>query len=529
MGAAAEPGSPTVKGMYQLFLGNMTFTLLLAVTAIVVGRILGPSGYGLYTIALIVPPFLFTAVRLGLDSAATRFAARLSSEGKREEAVSFVHAATVFGTVVAAAATLCFVGLSGWLASSVVARPQLGPVIIPIALASVIGQAAFNISDLGLTGLGKFDRSAALQALQGGTKLVASIGLVLLGFGVAGAVAGYTVSFVLSGAAGLAYVAWLAKGKLPKGMKGVIGTSMRFALPIYASTLVSGFVTPVLYTIMALTVSNSQIGGYAEAGTFNSLMGLLSYPITTALFPLFSRSAFEEGSLRRTYAKAVRYTALFVTPVAAFIIAYSAPLMVTFYGSAYAFASSYLALFAVTSLLAGVGSLAWNALLNGIGRTRDALWTTALGSVVSVAVGGTLIGGMGAPGAIVGLVSGGGVSVAVGTWMVRRDLGEWPRVGGVWKFYLAAGVAAGLSYPVSWLIPVHWVALVLGAVVFVLLFVPLMAMLSALDRGDVKELEGFLGFSPLVLRVFGAGVRYYDLAHAALRGRGTPEARPPSP
>ena len=71
--------------MYHLFLGNTTFTLLLAATSIVVGRQLGPSGLGLYAIALIVPPFLFTSIRLGLDSAATRFAARLTSEGRRRK------------------------------------------------------------------------------------------------------------------------------------------------------------------------------------------------------------------------------------------------------------------------------------------------------------------------------------------------------------------------------------------------------------------------------------------------------------
>ncbi|HUK80041.1 MAG TPA: oligosaccharide flippase family protein, partial [Nitrososphaerales archaeon] len=107
-----ERGSPYVKGMYHLFLGNTAFTLLLAVTAIVVGRILGPGGYGLYTVALIVPSFLFTAVRLGLDSAATRYAAWLRSEGKEQEAVSFVYATMFFGVVIATATSLVFVGLS---------------------------------------------------------------------------------------------------------------------------------------------------------------------------------------------------------------------------------------------------------------------------------------------------------------------------------------------------------------------------------------------------------------------------------
>ncbi|MDE1858185.1 MAG: oligosaccharide flippase family protein [Thaumarchaeota archaeon] len=526
-GAAQAPaggeGSPTVRGMYHLFLGNLAFTLLLAVTAIIVGRVLGPSGYGLYTVALIVPPFLFTAVRLGLDSAATRFAARLSSEGKGAEAVSFVHAMAVFGTVVAAAAAVGFLGLSGWIANTVVDRPELGGVVIPIALVSVLGQAAYNITDLGMTGLGRFGRSALLQALQGAVKLGASVGLVLLGYGVAGAVAGYTASFVVSGGIGLGYVAWLARGKLPVGAMAAVGMGVRYAFPICVAALVSGFVTPALYTVMALTGSNTQIGGYAEAGMFNSLMALLTYPITTTLFPLFSANTLDRGSLGRTYQKAVAYTALLVTPVAAFVMVFAGPLMVTIFGGAFAFASPYLALFAATNLLAGAGSLAWSALLNGVGRTRDALWTSALGSAVSVATGAVLVGAVGAPGAIVGLTAGGAVSLGVSTRMVGRELGVWPRGGRLWRFYAASGASAALSWPASWLVPVPALALGCGAVLFVLLLIPLLALLSALDGAEVRELRGFLGFSPAILRAFGVAVRYYEASSRAFRrGRAQP-------
>jgi stage V sporulation protein B len=106
--------------MYHLFLGNIAYTLLLAVTATVGRRVLGPDGYGLYTIALIVPPFLFNVIKLGLDSAATRYAWRLKSEKKEEEAVSFLYSMTIFGVMVATVSSLIFIGLSGWVANSVV-------------------------------------------------------------------------------------------------------------------------------------------------------------------------------------------------------------------------------------------------------------------------------------------------------------------------------------------------------------------------------------------------------------------------
>ena len=505
--------------MYHLFLGNATYTLLLAVTAIVVGRILGPSGYGLYTVALIVPPFLFLAVRLGLDSAATRYAARLESEGKEEEAVSFVYTMTIFGVVIATVSSLAFVGLSGWIATSVVDRPQLGAVIIPIAMVSVLGQAAFYITDLGMTGLGRFGKAGLVQALQGVAKLVASMGLVLLGFGVAGAVEGYTASYLVSGALGVAYIAWLARGRLPRGMKATIAVGVKYGFPVYLSTLASGFVAPVITTVLALTVSNSEIGGYTAAGTFATLIALFTYPISTVLFPLFSRKVEDHRALGVMYGTSVSYTALLVTPVTAFIIAFSGPLIVTFYGKAYAFGTTYLALFAATSLLAGVGSLAWNALLNGIGRTKDALWTTALGSAVSVVSGVALIRISGVPGAIVGQIVGSAVSLVVGTWMVQRRLEAGLGFARVWKFYLASGVAAALSWPLSWLVRTPELAVVAGAAVFVILFIPLLALLSALDEADIGALRGYLEFSALASKPLELAIKYYKMALLILHRR----------
>jgi stage V sporulation protein B len=503
--------------MYDLFLGNISYTILLAVTAIVVGRILGPAMYGLYTVALIAPSFLFTVVGLGLDSTATRFAARLRSEGKQEEAVSFVYVMSIFGVVIATASSLIFIGLSGWIATDFFNRPELGAVIIPIAMLSVVGQAAFSITDLGMTGLGRFDRAALVQALQGAMKLVVSVGLVLLGFGVAGAVAGYTASLIVTGVLGVAYIAWLARRRLPRGMKSDIKVGMKYGFPIYLSLLASGFAVPAINTALALTVSNTQIGGNSAASTFTTLIGFFTYPISTSLFPLFSQKVEDLSLLGKPYQTSLRYTALLVTPVTTFMIAFSGPLIVTFWGEAYGFGTTYVALYALTGLLAGVGSLAWYSLLNGIGRTGDNLVTTALGSAVSVVSSVALIRVAGVSGAISGQVVGGVVTLAIGTWMVKRRLHTGLGLIRVWKFYVASGLAALLSWPLSWLIYTPELAVAAGALAFVLLFIPLLALFRALDEADIEALRRYLEFSAVISKPLEALIWYYKLALSALR------------
>ncbi|MDG6903055.1 MAG: oligosaccharide flippase family protein, partial [Nitrososphaerota archaeon] len=407
--------------------------------------------------------------------------------------------------------TVVFFGLSGLLASKVLGRPQLGGAILPVAMLSVIGQAAYTVTTSGLVGLGKYEHAAVFQVAQGATRLVVSVGLILLGLGVMGAVAGYTIAFFVSGLLGVGMVAGMSGKGLPPGLKADLTTGVTYAWPVYLSILASGFVAPAINTTLALTVSNSQIGAYALAATFSSLIALFTYPITTALFPLFSRKSSDPSVQAKTYETSVWFTGLLVLPVTAFIIAFSGPLMVTFYGKAYSFGSNYLALLAAISLFAGLGSLAWSALLSGVGHTRDVLVVTALGSAVSVALAVILIQFMGVSGAIVGQIIGTGVQLALGTWMVARRLGTRLKLGPVWKLYVSAAVAAVITYPISFLIKTPEISFVAGAVVYVLLFIPLLALLKTMSKEGMASLRSYLGFSPAVSRPLEYVIRYYYL------------------
>lgn len=62
-------------GGFSLFLGEAFSTLMLAAGVILVARLLGPDGYGLYTLAFVVPIFVMFLVELGVDEAVIRFPA----------------------------------------------------------------------------------------------------------------------------------------------------------------------------------------------------------------------------------------------------------------------------------------------------------------------------------------------------------------------------------------------------------------------------------------------------------------------
>lgn len=501
-------GASAAKGIYQLFIGNVAATLFLALASVIVGRILGPSGYGLYSIALIVPPFLFNATRFGQDAAATRYGARLRSEGKESEAVSFAYANTVFHLATSVALALLFVVLSGFIADTVLNRPSIGAFVLPLAMLSLVGESAYTMTYQALTGLGRYGFAGGVQTLGGIARLVISTGLVFLGFGVAGAVAGFTLAYFICGFAGLAVLTGLSKG-WPSSFWADVKTGLRYGFPIYLSIMATGFVLPVVYVALALAVSNTQVGGFSAAITFSTVTLLFTFPITNGLFPLFSQKVENKRGVAKVYGTTLMFTAVLVVPLASYMMAFSGPLMALLYGPEFAFSSPYLALVAAVGLFVGVGSQAFIPLLNGIGHTRDALLATALGSAVSVASAVALIPGFGVTGALLGQLLGQGVAVAVGTATVRRRLESPLGISRVWKAYAAAGLAAAICFPLGLLIPVPLIAAAAGAAAFVVLYIPFLALVKALTPEDFDTLRRYLGFSAVVSGPLDMAIRYY--------------------
>lgn len=76
---------------FVLFVGDFSSATVLAVSSIVIARLLGPEGYGIYYIRFVVPVLMISLASLGLDSAAISFPAKYIAEGKNELALRFIR------------------------------------------------------------------------------------------------------------------------------------------------------------------------------------------------------------------------------------------------------------------------------------------------------------------------------------------------------------------------------------------------------------------------------------------------------
>jgi O-antigen/teichoic acid export membrane protein len=376
-----EVAREALRGSFLVFVGNTCSTLILVLTSIAMARLLGPSGYGLYSVTLIVPSLMLLFTDFGVDAALVRFVARLRAEGG--SAGDIVRAGVLFKLASSASMSLLALLLADALASQLLSRPGAGQ-LVRIASLSIVGSALVTTSNNAFAGLDRMDRLALVSVAQALTKASLVIALIALGLGVTGALAGHVSSTLVAGSLGAA-MAFLLCGQRGRGSGegGISGSALasmlRYGLPLYASTLIAGLLGQYQSLVLARLTSDAEVGNYTVAVAFSAAVALLTTPISTALFPAFSKVSprGDEPELRSLFSNSLRYTLLLVIPAAAFIATNSRPLVALFYGSSYAQAPLYLSLYSITFVIGGF-SLVLSNLFNGTGRTDMALRATLI-------------------------------------------------------------------------------------------------------------------------------------------------------
>ena len=165
--------------------------------------------------------------------------------------------------------------------------------------------------------------------VQSLVKTVLILALVILGLGTLGAVIGFSVGVLVAGVTGvlLMYVMYRSLPK-PVGSKlelmTTIKTMLKYGLPLSIGSILAGFLTQFYGFIMAYFVTdNALIGNYSVALNFVVLITFFATPVTTMLFPAFSKldAKKDKETLKNVFQYSVKYAALIVMPVTTMVMA----------------------------------------------------------------------------------------------------------------------------------------------------------------------------------------------------------------
>jgi O-antigen/teichoic acid export membrane protein len=503
MNKAADVGKVSVKGSFNLMWGLVASTVISAVGTIYLANLLSPDEMGLYALALAAPTLIGVFRDWGINSALIKYTAQYNSENQIVRTKKILVTGLIFEVVAGVVLTIVSFFLSFLFAdiyrlAAITPLIQIGSFIILVNAFLAVAQAAFM-------GLDRMELNSVTLIIQSIVKVVLIISLVVLGFGVFGAVVGYTFAFLIAGVTGT-FLLWVLQKRLPAQSQSVeilkkiswieikenTKTLLKYGVPLSIGSIIAAFQTQFYTILMGVYATANGVGNYSVASTFVVLITFFASPITMALFPAFSKLevARDHEALKSIFQFSVKYAALLVVPVVAIVMALSGPAISTLFGNKYDSAPLFLCLLAINYLYTAFGSLSVGNLLNGQGKTRLVMELGILGAVIGFPLSLILADHFGIVGIIVASIVAGFPGTIVALYWISKHYRmaiDW--ISSV-RILFSSALAGGIAYAVqSWLSFSSWINLVIGVATFLVVFMPSMLLIGTLNHFDIENMR----------------------------------------
>jgi O-antigen/teichoic acid export membrane protein len=494
MTKATKMAKVSVKGGFNVLWGLVLSTVISSVGSIFAIRLLGHSNYGLYYIALNAVSLISTFRDWGVATAMIKYTAQYRAEDRPTRIRSIFAGGILFETIlglVLAAVAFLFSGLLARLYS----LPSITP-LIEVASFVILTGALFSTAQATFTGFEKMELSSVTLVAQSSIKAIVVPSLVILGFGPLGAITGFTVASLIAGLIAFLFV-WSLYKVLPKPTNGAleiraaIRTMFDYGFPLSIASIISTFQAQFYIFILPIFVSTSLIGDYGAANLFVVLIGFFATPVSTMLFPAFSKldPQKDHETLKNVFQFSIKYASLLVVPVAAVVMVLAKPGISILFPS-YTAAPLFLSLLAINYLYVAFGSLSVSNLINSQGQTRFSLRLSLITFAIGFPMSIFLISRFGILGLIVTSLTAGLPSLTVALhWLKKRyDVTiDWKSSA---KILLSGGAASLITYElITHFISRNLVALVVGAIVFLFVFLNAIILTGAITRSDIDTLR----------------------------------------
>lgn len=298
-----------VHDMLATFVARVTLMALAFASSVLLARLLGPDGRGVFALVLLLPEWIVSLALLGYEQANTVYAGL--EPGKRPHLAwhSLVLAAVLGGSLALSGAIYVLAGAPG---TNLLAAAA--PWLYLLALATVPARFLGAFWGGLLRGM---NRIVLLNTIDVGTKIGGLLLLVFLvgwmGLGVPGAV-GVDAALAIGGTLSL-LAALRALGALgaPRFDRALFVRSTRFALPAYAGTLATYVNYRIDQVMIAAFLPPQELGYYVIAVGIAERLWVLPGSIATPLLPHLTNSPLRDPALPALVA---RHLFLWLTLVA---------------------------------------------------------------------------------------------------------------------------------------------------------------------------------------------------------------------
>lgn len=533
----------SVRSSVVLSSGNIIKSVVSVVASLIIARLLGPSDYGAFSLVLALSILLSIFVDFGAVYAIQHNAAYYLAKGEIGIARRMTKNAIIFTLITGSAlSAACFLAAAP-LSIFVLHRPDL-VFYVQIASPLILAQNLFTAVTLAFVGWRSPGYTSGLYVLQPVLKLILAP-LLILGFGLLGAVEGHVFSYLIAAPVGVIALYLLKlrnENSRPKASNvstfenssslpspkisssnrsediekkiaksnsetssfslfiADVKTITGYGVPAFIASGVYQFATQsfVLFILSAF-VPNNGLGYYSAAYNATQAIAVVATAIGFSLFSAFSSLSGISGDVRSALRYSITYVSVVLMPLSLFAIGAATPVMVTLYGASYAPAAVLFSFLILSYLPGALGITILPSFFNGIGKTKLTLVIQLVSSIVIFLLAPSLeLLGQGIPGVLYSLIAAALVSAVMGTYLLKRFTNSFIDFQAAARIFLASDISFLAIYFLQAAIHFsHIAAVLVDFVVFFGIYLTTLPILRALSLEDferLRESTGSLGF-----------------------------------
>lgn len=496
------------RGGFFLFSGAIVGSVILAVSAIIMGRLLGPELYGQYNLILTIPTILLLFTDLGISTAVTKFIASLRAQGKNSGIQAIIHSGLNFRLIVGLVISIISLTFASYFAIFI-NRPDF-TFYVQIACISLIFQAVYNTVNAVFVGLDKSEYNAFIATIRAILTTIIQVALVILSYSVTGALIGYVGGFVVSSIVGTALLFFKIikpnsnSTNLPKiaspNNQQVLKSLLVYGVPVYVSVVLTGLFPVYQQLVLAYFSSDVAIGNFRAAFNFVSLFSVLTTAITTALLPAISKLELADSKVVSDFFnRANKYACLLIVPLTIIVIILADPIVKLIYGPSYTTAPLFLSLSCSVYLLSIFGFLTMISVFNGLGKTRLTLFMTVINFVVLLVLSPILAPTFGVTGVIVAYLISCVAAMTYGVKVAVKQLKIKFNLKPTLLIYLDSILSIFPAVAIMIFTRINSVELLfLGAVLYLFAFITLIPFLKIMNLAELDGLERVVERLPVI-------------------------------
>ncbi|MEP3052141.1 MAG: polysaccharide biosynthesis C-terminal domain-containing protein [Erythrobacter sp.] len=330
--------------------------------SVVVGRLLGAEGAGLYFLSLSIVTIASVVARFGLDNSLLRFIASAASLGEWARVKGVRRLAMGMGTIAGLLTAAAIIIFAHEIALHAFGQPQLGPVLRAMGAAS-FGLPLMMLNAESLKGLKRIAAAVCVSSIIFPSVALLTIYPLVAAMGPSGAAAAYGLGVLIAAAIGWLLWHFFMRGHAADVPKFAISELWASCRPLWVMAIVTKAVMPwAALLILGFFAAPADTGIYGAAARIAGLVTFILLTVNTAISPkfgeLYAKGEIEQlGRIARRFALVV---ALIASPLLVLLI-FAGGFVISMFGPEFVRGGTALAILALgqafSALCGSAGSL----------------------------------------------------------------------------------------------------------------------------------------------------------------------------